>query len=60
VTKNITHAHMLAIGITYLRFFYGLKAQGINRRELPYRAPLQPYLTMSFRAGKDENAPSRT
>lgn len=34
------------IGITYLRFFYGLKAQGIDRRELPYRAPLQPYLAM--------------
>lgn len=34
------------IGITYLRFFYGLKAQGIDRRELPYRAPLQPYLTI--------------
>ncbi|GAA5876887.1 hypothetical protein JCM3774_000799 [Rhodotorula dairenensis] len=34
------------IGITYLRFFYGLKAQGIDRKELPFRAPLQPYLTI--------------
>ncbi|KAK6076704.1 Dicarboxylic amino acid permease 3 [Seiridium cupressi] len=31
--------------ITYLRFQYGCKAQGIDRRELPWSAPLQPYLT---------------
>ncbi|KAJ0426578.1 amino acid permease/ SLC12A domain-containing protein [Aspergillus carlsbadensis] len=28
---------------TYLRFFYGLRAQGFDRRDLPYRNFLQPY-----------------
>lgn len=27
----------------YLRFYYGMKAQGISRRELPWAAPFQPY-----------------
>lgn len=31
--------------ITYLRFQYGCKAQGIDRQELPWAAPMQPYLT---------------
>lgn len=31
------------IGITYLRFYEGLKAQGINRRSLPYSSRLQPF-----------------
>ncbi|KAI5477898.1 amino acid transmembrane transporter [Pseudohyphozyma bogoriensis] len=30
---------------TYIRFYNGLKVQGIDRSELPYRAPLQPYLS---------------
>lgn len=29
--------------ITYLRFFYGLKRQGLSRDDLPYKAPWQPY-----------------
>lgn len=29
----------------YLRFFYGARAQGIDRRDFPYRAPFQPYLS---------------
>ncbi|KAK2592669.1 hypothetical protein QQS21_009636 [Conoideocrella luteorostrata] len=29
---------------TYLRFYYGLRQQGVPRDTLPYRAPLQPYL----------------
>ncbi|EED21242.1 amino acid transporter, putative [Talaromyces stipitatus ATCC 10500] len=33
----------MVIEITYLRFYYGLKAQGIPRDELPYHGPLQPY-----------------
>ncbi|KIJ46313.1 hypothetical protein M422DRAFT_165399, partial [Sphaerobolus stellatus SS14] len=32
------------ICLTYLRFSAGLKAQGIDRRSLPYRAPFQPYV----------------
>lgn len=28
----------------YLRFFYGMKAQGISRNELPWKGPFQPYL----------------
>lgn len=31
--------------ITYLRFQYGCKAQGIDRQQLPWAAPLQPYLS---------------
>ncbi|ORZ09931.1 amino acid permease [Absidia repens] len=31
------------IGITYLRFYAGLKAQGIDRSTLPFKSPLQPY-----------------
>ncbi|KAF7560547.1 hypothetical protein G7046_g3576 [Stylonectria norvegica] len=33
----------VVIEITYLRFFAGLKAQGYDRKDLPYRSPLQPY-----------------
>ncbi|CED82510.1 amino acid transporter [Phaffia rhodozyma] len=29
--------------ITYLRFYYGMKKQGLNRDDLPYKAPFQPY-----------------
>jgi amino acid transporter len=28
---------------TYLRFYYGLKAQGYSRDALPYKSPLQPF-----------------
>ncbi|KAI1874138.1 uncharacterized protein JN550_002717 [Neoarthrinium moseri] len=31
--------------ITYLRFQYGCKAQSIDRHELPWAAPFQPYLS---------------
>lgn len=31
------------ICIVYLRFYYGCKAQGISRDELPWKSPLQPY-----------------
>lgn len=32
--------------VTYLRFYYGCKAQGINRKaELPWAAPFQPWFT---------------
>ncbi|TVY38872.1 Proline-specific permease [Lachnellula occidentalis] len=33
----------LIICIVYLRFYYGMKKQGIDRDELPWKAPLQPY-----------------
>ncbi|KAF8160937.1 amino acid permease/ SLC12A domain-containing protein [Crassisporium funariophilum] len=33
------------IGVTYLRFFYALRAQRIPRSCLPYRSPFQPYIT---------------
>ncbi|KAG7450864.1 amino acid permease [Guyanagaster necrorhizus] len=32
------------ISITYIRFYAGLKAQGIDRKELPYYNRLNPYL----------------
>ncbi|KAI1620122.1 amino acid permease [Exophiala viscosa] len=31
------------IEVTYLRFFYALKVQGISRDRLPYKSPFQPY-----------------
>jgi len=31
------------VSITYIRFYAGLKAQGIDRRKLPYASALQPY-----------------
>ena len=27
----------------YLRFYYGMKAQGLSRDDLPYKAPFQPW-----------------
>jgi amino acid transporter len=33
-----------AISITYLRFYYGLRHNGISRDDLPYKSPLQPFL----------------
>lgn len=32
------------ICLTSTRFYAGLKAQGIDRKMLPYRAPFQPFL----------------
>ncbi|KAF8550183.1 hypothetical protein OG21DRAFT_1487961, partial [Imleria badia] len=31
------------IGVTYLRFYEGLKAQGIDRKTLPFASRVQPY-----------------
>ncbi|KXJ96214.1 amino acid permease/ SLC12A domain-containing protein [Microdochium bolleyi] len=36
----------VVIEVTYLRFYAGLKAQGYDRKELPYRSPGQPYTAM--------------
>lgn len=33
-----------SICITYIRFYYGLRHHGIDRNDLPWKAPLQPYL----------------
>ncbi|KAH7374125.1 amino acid permease [Cadophora sp. MPI-SDFR-AT-0126] len=33
----------IVIQVTYLKFFYALKKQGISRDELPYKSPFQPY-----------------
>ncbi|KAH7131110.1 amino acid permease/ SLC12A domain-containing protein [Dactylonectria macrodidyma] len=32
------------IEVTYLRFFYAMKVQGVSRERLPYKSPLQPYM----------------
>lgn len=29
--------------MTYLRFYYGMRHQGLDRNDLPYKAPFQPY-----------------
>lgn len=31
--------------LSYLRFYYGLKKQGLSRDSHPFKAPLQPYLS---------------
>jgi amino acid transporter len=31
------------IGVTYIRFYQGLLAQGYDRKRLPYASRLQPY-----------------
>ena len=31
------------ISYTYIRFYAGMKAQGIDRKSLPFSSPLQPY-----------------
>ena len=33
-----------SINITYLRFYYGLRQNGISRASLPWKAPFQPFL----------------
>ncbi|KAF9064593.1 amino acid permease/ SLC12A domain-containing protein [Rhodocollybia butyracea] len=33
----------IVICVVYLRFYYGCKRQGIDRSELPWAAPFQPY-----------------
>lgn len=38
-----TLVHWIVILIVYLRFFYGCKRQGIDRADLPWKSPLQPY-----------------
>ncbi|KAI1337498.1 amino acid permease/ SLC12A domain-containing protein [Xylariaceae sp. FL0016] len=35
----------MVICIVYLRFYYGMKKQGISRKELPWKSPFQPYMT---------------
>jgi amino acid transporter len=35
--------HWIIICVVYLRFFYGMKKQGIARSALPWAAPFQPY-----------------
>ncbi|RLL95689.1 hypothetical protein CFD26_105339 [Aspergillus turcosus] len=46
VVAVATLVDWLIVCIVYLRFYYGCKKQGVNRhKELPWAAPLQPYLT---------------
>jgi amino acid transporter len=40
-----TFVHWIIICIVYLRFFYACKRQNIDRAELPWKSPLQPYGT---------------
>lgn len=37
----------IVLSATYLRFFNALREQGISRDRLPYKSPLQPYLTVA-------------
>ncbi|EED13705.1 general amino acid permease, putative [Talaromyces stipitatus ATCC 10500] len=40
-----TLVNWIVILATYLRLYYGCKAQNIDRKELPWAAPFQPYFT---------------
>lgn len=40
-----TLVNWVCIGVVYLRFYYGCRKQGIDRSELPWHAPFQPYAT---------------
>ncbi|CAP99002.1 Proline-specific permease [Penicillium chrysogenum] len=40
-----TLTNWLTILVTYLRFYYGCKKQGISRESLPWATPLQPYIS---------------
>lgn len=40
-----TLTNWLTILVTYLRFYYGCKKQGISRKSLPWATPLQPYIS---------------
>ncbi|OQD67614.1 hypothetical protein PENPOL_c003G03137 [Penicillium polonicum] len=40
-----TLTNWMTILITYLRFYYGCKKQGISRKSLPWATPLQPYIS---------------
>lgn len=37
----------MAICVTYLRFYAALKAQGVDRDQMPFKSPFQPYLAWS-------------
>ena len=41
ITSLIT---WICICYTYIRFYAGMKAQGIDRKTLPFASPLQPFL----------------
>jgi amino acid transporter len=43
--QEIFHSLCQVILGSYLRFYYGLKRQGIDRRDFPFVAPFQPYLS---------------
>jgi len=45
VVAVTTLCNWIVICGVYLRFFYSMKKQGISRSELPWAAPLQPYIT---------------
>jgi amino acid transporter len=44
-TRDIGSFFSRAILLSYLRFYYGLKKQGLSRDDFPYKAPLQPWLS---------------
>ena len=43
LVSSASFVHWINIEIVYLRFFYGCKRQGIDRSELPWKGPCQPY-----------------
>lgn len=40
-----TLTNWITILVTYLRFYYGCKKQGISRSSLPWHTPFQPYIS---------------
>mgnify|MGYP000268205203 CR=1 FL=1 len=44
-TDKKTLLQWACICFTYIRFHEGMKVQGIDRNTLPFKSPLQPYLS---------------
>jgi amino acid transporter len=44
IATLVAMSSWLAICVTYLRFYAALKSQGVDRDQLPFKSPFQPYL----------------
>jgi amino acid permease len=42
---RVSADQLRGILLSYIRFYHGLKVQGISREGFPYKAPFQPYFS---------------
>ncbi|KAE9401156.1 hypothetical protein BT96DRAFT_965067 [Gymnopus androsaceus JB14] len=52
MSSTATLVNWSIICLVYLRFYYGCKHQGIDRKELPWAGPFQPYAAWVFIHGQ--------